>query len=40
MTSAACEMENMDHALSQIPYAMFGAVLSLAAFLICGIAGL
>lgn len=40
MTSAACEMETMDHALSQIPYAMFGAVLSLAAFLICGIAGL
>lgn len=40
MTSAACEMENMDHALSQLPYAMFGAALSLAAFLICGYVGL
>lgn len=40
MTSAACGMDNMDHALSQFPYAMFGAVLSFAAFLICGIAGL
>lgn len=39
MTSAACEIDNMDHALSQIPYAMIGAALSFAAFLVCGIAG-
>lgn len=40
LTSASCGIDNMDHAFSQFPYAMIGAVLSLAAFLVCGIAGI
>lgn len=40
LTSTSCEIDNMDHALSQIPYAMIGAGLSFAAFLICGIMGI
>lgn len=36
LTSSACEINNMDHALSQIPYALIGAALSAIAFLICG----
>ena len=39
LTSVSCGIDNMDHALSQFPYAMIGAILSLAAFLVCGIAG-
>lgn len=40
LTSASCELENMDHALSQLPYAMLGAGLSFVSFLVCGLLGL
>lgn len=40
LTSASCGIDNMDHALSQFPYAMIGAVLTLAAFLVCGLTGI
>lgn len=40
LTSVSCGIDNMDHALSQFPYAMIGAVLSFAAFLVCGIIGI
>lgn len=40
LTSVSCGIDNMDHALSQFPYAMIGAALSFAAFLVCGIAGI
>lgn len=40
LTSASCGIDNMDHALSQFPYAMIGAVLSFVAFLVCGLAGI
>ncbi len=40
LTSASCGIDNMDHALSQFPYAMIGAVLTFAAFLVCGLTGI
>lgn len=40
LTSTSCGIDNMDHALSQFPYAMMGAVLSFVAFLVCGLAGI
>lgn len=36
LSSATCEIDNMDHAVSQAPYAVGGAVLSVIAFLIAG----
>ena len=36
LTSSCCKMQNMDHALSQLPYASMAAVLSAAGYLICG----
>ena len=36
LTSTACGINNMDHALSQLPYALIGAGVSCIAFLICG----
>lgn len=36
LTSSCCKMQNMDHALSQLPYAMLSAGLSAIAYLICG----
>lgn len=36
LTSQSCGINNMDHALSQIPYAIIGAGLSCIAFLVCG----
>lgn len=40
LTSMSCGIDNMDHALSQFPYAMIGASLSVVAFLVCGIMGI
>lgn len=36
LSSATCEIDNLSHAASQIPYALLGAVLSAAAYLVCG----
>lgn len=36
LTSSSCSIDNMDHALSQIPYALIASAVSLAGFLICG----
>lgn len=36
LTSSSCSIDNMDHALSQIPYALLASVLSLVGFLVCG----
>ncbi|MBQ0001520.1 MAG: sodium:proton antiporter [Clostridiales bacterium] len=36
LSSATCEIDNMDHAVSQAPYAILGAVLSVIAYLIAG----
>lgn len=37
LSSATCEIDNMSHAVSQIPYALISAVLATAAFLVFGI---
>ena len=36
LTSSCCKIQNMDHALSQIPYAALTAGISAIAYLICG----
>ena len=36
LTSSCCKIQNMDHALSQLPYAALTAALSAIAYLICG----
>ena len=36
LTSSCCKIQNMDHALSQLPYAILTAVLSVISYLICG----
>ena len=36
LTSSCCKMENMDHALSQLPYALIAAGVSVVGYLICG----
>ena len=36
LTSSCCKIQNMDHALSQLPYAALTAILSTIAYLICG----
>lgn len=36
MTSTSCKIENMEHTLTQLPYAMFALGISFFAFLICG----
>ena len=36
LTSSCCKMENMDHALSQLPYALCAAGISTGAYLLCG----
>lgn len=36
LTSSCCKMENMDHALSQIPYALCATGVSAAGYLLCG----
>jgi len=36
LSSATCEIDNMDHAVTQAPYAVLGAVLSVVAYLIAG----
>ena len=36
LTSSCCKMQNMDHALSQLPYAAIATILSAAGYLICG----
>ena len=36
LSSATCEIDNMDHAVTQAPYAILGAVLSVVAYLIAG----
>lgn len=37
LTSSCCKMENMDHALSQLPYSLCAAGLSAAGYLVCGL---
>lgn len=37
LSSATCEIDNIDHAVTQAPYAVLGAVLSVVAYLIAGI---
>lgn len=36
LTSSCCKMNNMDHALSQLPYASCAAVLASVGYLVCG----
>lgn len=36
LSSATCEIDNIDHAVTQAPYAIMGAVLSVVAYLIAG----
>ena len=36
LSSATCEIDNMSHAVSQIPYALISAALATAAFFVCG----
>ncbi len=36
LSSATCEIDNLDHAITQAPYAVTGAVLSVIAYLIAG----
>ena len=36
LTSSCCKMQNMDHALSQLPYALLAAGMSAAGYLVCG----
>jgi len=36
LTSSCCRMQNMDHALSQLPYALCAAGLAAAGYLACG----
>lgn len=38
LTSSCCKMQNMDHALSQLPYALLAAAFSAVCYLICGLA--
>lgn len=38
LSSATCEIDNMDHAITQAPYAIIGAVASVVAYLIAGFA--
>ena len=37
LTSTSCGINNMDHALSQFPYAAIAAIISLVGFIVCGI---
>ncbi|MCQ2432807.1 MAG: sodium:proton antiporter [Clostridia bacterium] len=39
LSSATCEIDNLSHATSQIPYALISAGLATLGFLICGIVG-
>ena len=36
LSSATCEIDNMSHAVTQIPYAVLGAALASAAYVVCG----
>lgn len=36
MTSTSCKIENMEHAATQLPYALLALAISFVAFLICG----
>lgn len=36
LTSSCCKIENMDHALSQIPYALCASGISALGYLVCG----
>ena len=36
LTSSCCKMQNMDHALSQLPYALMAAGISAAGYFLCG----
>lgn len=38
LTSSCCKMQNMNHALSQLPYALLAAAFSAVCYLICGLA--
>lgn len=40
LSSATCEIDNMSHAVSQLPYVLISAILATAGFLIAGIMGL
>lgn len=36
LSSATCEIDNMDHAVTQAPYAVLGAILAIVAYLVAG----
>lgn len=36
LSSVTCEVDNLDHAMTQVPYAVLGAILASAAYLVCG----
>lgn len=36
LSSVTCKIDNIDHAMTQLPYAVLGAVLSAVAYLLCG----
>ena len=38
LTSSCCKMENMEHALSQLPYALLATAIAAAGYLVCGLA--
>lgn len=38
LTSTSCSIANMDHALSQFPYALIATIISFAGYLVCGFA--
>lgn len=38
LTSSCCNIQNMDHALSQLPYAIMATVFSAVGYLVCGLA--
>lgn len=37
LTSSCCKIQNMDHALSQLPYAIIATIFSTVGYLVCGV---
>lgn len=37
LTSSCCKIQNMDHALSQLPYAIIATIFSIVGYLVCGV---
>jgi len=38
LTSQACGIENLEHAFTQIPYAVIGAIIAIVLYVVCGLA--